>query len=262
MIMEEIIVLKTCECGCGKITTIFSKKPRRFIIGHISKTELNGFRGKRHTAETKKKLSEIKKRMFVGEKNPFYGRHHTKKTKEKIKKSLIKNGAIKRASERMKKNNPMSNIDIIKKHFLGKNNPAYGKKYSKKQREQMSNSRKGRKLAEQAKKNISESKKGNKNPMYGKSGPLSPRWRGGVSFEPYPIVFNDKLKRKIRDRDSHICQLCKTPENGQKLSIHHIDYDKQNNETNNLISLCRSCHSRAQNYSDFWIEKFPSIINK
>lgn len=45
--------------------------------------ELNPMYEKRHTKETKKKISE-KARLRIGSKNPFYGRHHTEETKQKI----------------------------------------------------------------------------------------------------------------------------------------------------------------------------------
>ncbi len=74
-------------------------------------------------------------------------------------------------------------------------------------------------------------------------------WNGGLSFEPYPIGFNHILKDKIRGRDEHRCQICGAAESeGNKLSIHHIDYNKNNLEPPNLISLCRSCHSKTNHY--------------
>ena len=34
-------------------------------------------------------------------------------------------------------------------------------------------------------------------------------------------------------------------EQGCKLDVHHIDYDKTNCDPNNLVSLCDSCHAKT-----------------
>ena len=82
-------------------------------------------------------------------------------------------------------------------------------------------------------------------------------WKGGISFEPYCEKFNEILKEKIRDRDGRVCQECgKTElENKQKLSVHHIHYDKENCAPD-LISLCRSCNSKVNYNRDYWEEHF------
>lgn len=82
-------------------------------------------------------------------------------------------------------------------------------------------------------------------------GENNPMWRGGVSFEPYSPEFNERLKRKIRKRDGYICQRCgKTQEQeleelNKKLAVHHVDFDKENCDPSNLITLCASCNSKA-----------------
>ena len=83
-------------------------------------------------------------------------------------------------------------------------------------------------------------------------------WQGGKSFEPYGLEFNEDLKEVIRNRDRRKCQLCEKTEleNKEKLSVHHIDYDKQNNNPNNLISLCRKCHTKTSFSRKYWIKHF------
>lgn len=83
-------------------------------------------------------------------------------------------------------------------------------------------------------------------------------WFGGVSFEPYGLEFNEDLKEVIRNRDRRKCQLCEKTEleECRKLSIHHIDYDKQNNNPNNLISLCYKCHAKTNHKRDYWKNYF------
>jgi hypothetical protein len=78
----------------------------------------------------------------------------------------------------------------------------------------------------------------------------NPNWQGGASFLPYSSDFNDQLKEKVRVRDNHRCQRCFRNQdelidnNGKpyKLLVHHINFNKNNNNLTNLISLCRNCH--------------------
>lgn len=94
------------------------------------------------------------------------------------------------------------------------------------------------------------------------SGKNHPNWLGGLSFEPYGIEFNNKLKQQIRDRDKHTCQECGFNEEklDRKLSIHHIDYNKKNNNQNNLISLCRSCHMQTNFKREDWTNYFQGRV--
>lgn len=78
------------------------------------------------------------------------------------------------------------------------------------------------------------------------SGENHPQWRGGKSHEPYTTLFNKKeFKQYIRDRDNNTCQNPNCGGNSNKLVIHHIDYDKQNDDERNLITICNTCNSRA-----------------
>ena len=83
-------------------------------------------------------------------------------------------------------------------------------------------------------------------------------WKGGLSFEPYTEEFNYRLKEGIRQRDNHTCQLCgKTQEEeGKRLSVHHIDYDKKNCNEVNLITLCRGCNGKVNFNREYWSEFF------
>ena len=108
---------------------------------------------------------------------------------------------------------------------------------------------------------------GEDHPMFGRTGPDcpnygrpglaledNPNWRGGVSFEPYSAEWTNTLRETIRDRDSRRCVLCSKAgvDNGRALSVHHIDYDKQNNESENLVSLCIACHISTNFNREYW----------
>ena len=91
-----------------------------------------------------------------------------------------------------------------------------------------------------------------------------PRWNNGSSFEPYPIAWTRKLKKQIRERDNYLCQnqeCNKTQEeNARALDVHHLNYDKDNLNKYNLISLCRSCHAITNSNRDYWYAYFTYIM--
>lgn len=76
-------------------------------------------------------------------------------------------------------------------------------------------------------------------------------WQGGKSFEIYPIEFI-QAKKIVRELYRNVCQICF--EKGT--DIHHIDYNKQNNDFSNLICLCRHCHIKTNYNRNKWIEYF------
>lgn len=85
------------------------------------------------------------------------------------------------------------------------------------------------------------------------SGEKSWSWCGGTSFESYGPDFNKRLKEKIKKRDKYQCKVC-----GKAITkhgyVHHIDYVKQNNNPDNLILLCNSCHSKANFHRRSWMD--------
>lgn len=101
-----------------------------------------------------------------------------------------------------------------------------------------------------------------KNPFYGRNGNKSPSWIHGKSREPYKLEFNFKLKELVRNRFGRKCMICLKPENGQRLTVHHIDYDKDNIDLNNLIPLHKSCHGLTISPENriLWQEYFKGIM--
>lgn len=89
-------------------------------------------------------------------------------------------------------------------------------------------------------------------------------WKGGISYEPYPITFDQQLKDRIRIRDNFICQLCRIPEleSITRLHVHHVDYIKNNCEENNLISLCVKCNSMVNFKREYWREYFQNKMRR
>jgi len=174
--------------------------------------------------EHKKKLSD----------SWIYEKHITDKRNKKIKESLKK-----------------------RRNILGYVN-------SPESRKKMSKSAIGRKMLEETKNKISKSLKGRKQSVEQIEkrvsklrGENSPQWKGGISYEKYTIDWTETLKKSIRERDHYICQICNNQYNeGKEFAIHHIDYDKQNCNPDNLLTLCNSCHSKTNYNREKWIEYF------
>ena len=82
---------------------------------------------------------------------------------------------------------------------------------------------------------------------------LHPNWKGGTSFDQYPKEFYN-IKEEILQRDCR-CIEC---DNEEDLCVHHIDYDKKNNKEENLIILCRSCHSKTNYNRNYWNKRYES----
>lgn len=87
-----------------------------------------------------------------------------------------------------------------------------------------------------------------------------PNWKGGIAYKPYSSNFSRRYKQVIRQRDNFICQLCSIVENGRAHCVHHIDYNKRNSKSENLISLCNSCNSIVNGDRDFWTNYFQGIV--
>jgi hypothetical protein len=105
-----------------------------------------------------------------------------------------------------------------------------------------------------------------------KIGPGSPMWRGGLSDRKYCWKFNERTKEVIREKFNRECYLCSKSEhdNGQKLSVHHCDYNKSAGCRGmmwSLLPLCFADHIRT-NYNrwywfcllrDYWIYEYPGF---
>ena len=101
-----------------------------------------------------------------------------------------------------------------------------------------------------------EFKKGQSNYWQGKkrpeiSGEKCHFWKGGISFKPYALDWTETLKRSIRERDHYICQLCEELQSDRAFDVHHIDYNKNNSNSDNLITLCHKCHLKTNQHRNY-----------
>jgi 5-methylcytosine-specific restriction endonuclease McrA len=112
-------------------------------------------------------------------------------------------------------------------------------------------SRKGSKITEEHKKIISESNRGEKCSF----------WRGGIAKKKYPYGWSETLRRSIRERDNYTCKVCNEQQSDIAFHVHHIDYNKNNCNPNNLITLCINCHAVTNFDREKW-QKLFGLINE
>ena len=138
-----------------------------------------------------------------------------------------------------------------------------GKKLSAEHKKRISKSMKGRKISKEHMRKLAEINKDNKYALgYRHSneakkkisgcqiGEKHHNWRGGTSFAPYCPKFNNIFKESIREKFNRKCFLCGEKENGRKLSVHHVNYDKEclcNDIKCEFVPLCMSCHNKTSN---------------
>ena len=233
-----------CACGCGQYRDKYDNRgrERKYINGHqTQKGEKNiRYKPEIHTDEVVlclcgcgKYINKYNKKGRLARYVQGHHDHNFKKGQRPSPKTEYKRG-----------------------HHLPKAT-------EEKRRRNISLARKEMKFTKEHCDNISKGKKGKPNPkvsvsLRGKIREESRNWKGGLSFEPYGIEFNGKLKEVIRKRDKYTCQYCyrNQEEVREKLSIHHIDYDKKNNNPLNLISLCRKCHTKMGANRELWRRYF------
>jgi hypothetical protein len=103
------------------------------------------------------------------------------------------------------------------------------------------------------------------NGMFGKRGENSSNWKGGISFEPYCVLFNKGFKERVRnfwDRKCGISGITEE-ENGRKLDVHHVNYDKQsccNTTVPLFIPLSREYHTKTNHNRDYWEKMLTNYI--
>jgi hypothetical protein len=74
----------------------------------------------------------------------------------------------------------------------------------------------------------------------------------------YSKNFGPGFKKRIKKRDNYQCQLCM---NKEKLTIHHIDYNKKHTRDDNVITLCHTCNLRVNGNRKHWEEHFKKLLH-
>lgn len=92
------------------------------------------------------------------------------------------------------------------------------------------------------------------------TGENHPQFNGWSSRLPYAPDWGPKVKGKVLNRDGYICQNPDCWKKDETLVPHHINYDKQNCDSTNLISLCSSCNIRANINRNYWKKLYKEMI--
>jgi len=71
--------------------------------------------------------------------------------------------------------------------------------------------------------------------------------------QEYPEIFYDEdIRTSILKEQNFKCKLCKKDITEENSNLHHVDYDKKNCQTKNLVFLCFHCHGKTNSKRDFW----------
>jgi hypothetical protein len=200
-------------------------------------------------------MFDLKKRLITSNKSnigkkweDFSSPKKLEQRKENAKIRMLNNNPSKRDDVKLKISNSMK--EFRKNNPTnGENNPFYQKQHTDENKKKMSEQKKGKRsyTNEQYQILLEKTPKGCEHP----------NWNGGSSKFPYPFNFNKILKEEIKKRDNYSCKICN--KQTQKLAIHHIDYNKENINHNNLTALCYSCHSKTNYNRQNWIDFFSKM---
>jgi len=157
-----------------------------------------------------------------------------------------------------------------------------GRKLSEETKRKISKARKGMHLSEETRKKMSKNnarfflgKTFSEEHKRKKSKPWSGvRIQAEIKRKGYlrkPIIKNGKeyspewneIRKQIYKKDNWTCRECGIHCQDKKykknrIQCHHIDYNEKNNDPNNLITLCASCHGKTNFNKKDWIEYYQS----
>jgi 5-methylcytosine-specific restriction endonuclease McrA len=68
----------------------------------------------------------------------------------------------------------------------------------------------------------------------------------------YTRDFVTTIRERVCSRDNWACQECDAVVEGSEAHVHHINYQKKDDREMNLITLCRSCHTKTNFNRAYW----------
>ena len=264
----------------------------KMLDGRLFGGKPSGWKGHHHSEEARRRISDGNK----GTKNGNWGKHLAEERKQKL--SALHKGmrhtAEARAkmslSRRGKKQTWVPSPETLRKMSesakrlwqspefraknSGRNHHRYGTHPSSETRAKMSIGQKARPPAgprkapspetlakmsdasrrmwqnQEFRRRMSEMRRDEKNA----------NWRGGTSRLPYAVTWTDTLRRSIRERDHYACRLCGATQTEKAFPVHHIDYNREHCDPENLITLCDHCHCKTNGSREFWTATLQAIM--
>lgn len=236
----------------------------------------NPFAGKKHSEETKKKMSDQRKGKKQSEETKakrsaaLKGRTRSPEIGTAI--SLKLTGVPK--SEEHKRNMSLSMMghkwgthtaeskQKISQSKIGIPRPEFSDEW----RENMGVARRGKKLPPRSLEFIQKQIDSHVGKGMGKD---NPNWKNGISFEPYCDKFTPEFRERVRNFFGRVCvnEDCRKTEanNKRRLSVHHVNYDKMvccNDVKPLFAAVCNSCNSKANHNREHWQSYYTDIINE
>jgi hypothetical protein len=243
---------RRCACGCGEM----APPNKKYIHGHnarvrsaetIEKQKATRKKNnKQMSIETRKKISQTVKQQW---KDPSARRkkikgilsaNATEEVKEKRRKATKKRWENPELAQKMKKQ--------MKGTKLGISPWIKGKRHTNLAKTKMSKALKGR----------IPWNKDKECPQL--AGPNNPAWAGGIKNFPYCFSW-DEITKAIKEKYKWECQNPFCDGKCKAIVTHHINYDKQDCDGKNLITLCSSCNTKA-NRDREWHQAFYEEIKR
>lgn len=91
-------------------------------------------------------------------------------------------------------------------------------------------------------------------------------WDGFGWAGDYCEKFDNPFRERVRNFFGRRCVNCgklESDNNGRKLAVHHVTYDKQtccHNGKPLFVALCTSCHGKTQKQREHWKQRFIETI--
>lgn len=91
-------------------------------------------------------------------------------------------------------------------------------------------------------------------------------WYGNVRYYYGPLYcdkWNESLRERVRAYWGYKCVECGVHQNGKKLNVHHVHYNKKtccDGSPHDMVPLCPSCHAKTNYNRRYWEQHFTEMI--
>ena len=210
--------------------------------------------GKKHSEESKKKMSESLKGKMIGIKNSFYGKKHSEESKKKMSESSKGQIAWNKGKKLTDKQKEKA-VALLGKYIKQNGSAMKGKHHSEESKKKMSESKEGKKLSQETKNKLKGRipwNKGTGDPTLDLKRQIKYYTKLGFphKLSCYEIQWAlTAWTRTIRKRDSNLCQICFNPSEVTHHILFKSKYPSLSLNTNNGIALCKPCHNECHGWN-------------